>query len=88
MDDRGRFPGRMKFAGEGMKPNALEEPGIEKSSAFHQWQTTNARHDSRIPFISLFMMIPVSGTMIWLPNSKLTVLIDETARPVWSAEAM
>lgn len=41
-----------------------------------------------IPFISLFMMIPVSGTMIWLPNSRLIVVITEIARPVWSATAI
>ena len=31
MEERGLLPGRMKFAGEGMKPNALEEFGMEKS---------------------------------------------------------
>lgn len=32
MDDNGRFPGRMKFASDGMYPKELDEPGIEKST--------------------------------------------------------
>jgi hypothetical protein len=31
IDEKGRFPGAIKFAGEGMKPNALVVFGIEKS---------------------------------------------------------
>jgi hypothetical protein len=31
IDDKGRFPGRMKFASDGMYPKALDEPGVEKS---------------------------------------------------------
>lgn len=32
IDDSGIFCGRMKFAGDGGRPYALERPGIEKSS--------------------------------------------------------
>lgn len=31
MDERGRLPGRIKFEGEGTKPNALDWLGMEKS---------------------------------------------------------
>jgi hypothetical protein len=31
IEDNGRFPGTMKFAGEGRYPNALVSPGVEKS---------------------------------------------------------
>lgn len=31
-EERGRFPGLMKFASEGIYPKELEEPGTEKSS--------------------------------------------------------
>lgn len=41
-----------------------------------------------IPSISLFMMIPVSGTITLLPKSRLIVVISEMARPVWSTAAM
>lgn len=34
------------------------------------------------PFISLFMMIPVSGTISRLPNSRLIVVVREIANPV------
>ena len=27
IDDWGRFPGKMKFAGEGAKPNEFDDPG-------------------------------------------------------------
>ena len=63
IDDSGRAPGRMKFAGEGTKPNALEAFGMEKS------------------FISLFMMMPVSGTMSWEPKRRLMVVVREMANP-------
>jgi hypothetical protein len=32
MDDRGRFPGNMKFAGDAGTPKKLMVPGVEKSS--------------------------------------------------------
>jgi hypothetical protein len=34
------------------------------------------------------MITPVSGTMRWLPKSRLIVVITEIARPVWSAAAI
>ena len=61
MDESGRFPGEIKLASVGIKPNAFEEFGIEKS------------------FISLFMMIPVSGTISWEPKKVLTVVVIEMA---------
>ena len=70
MDERGRLPGRMKLAGEGTKPKALVEFGMEKS------------------FISLFMMMPVSGTMRREPKVRLMVLVEEMARPEASAVDM
>lgn len=36
IEDRGRFPGRMKFASDGTYPNALDEPGVEKSESYQQ----------------------------------------------------
>jgi len=36
-------------------------------------------------FISLFMMMPVSGIMSWEPKWRLTVLVRVTAMPVASA---
>ena len=32
MDERGLFPGSMKFASAGTKPKPLATPGVEKSS--------------------------------------------------------
>jgi len=32
MEDRGRFPGAIKFAGDGSNPKELRRPGCEKSS--------------------------------------------------------
>lgn len=31
MDDRGRFPGRIKFALDGRYPKEFDDPGVEKS---------------------------------------------------------
>jgi hypothetical protein len=46
------------------------------------------RPHNDVPFISLFIMIPVSGTSTWLPNRVLIVVMTEIAMPVWSAVAM
>jgi len=40
------------------------------------------------PFISLFMITPVSGTMMWEPKKRLMVVVMERARPEESAVAM
>jgi hypothetical protein len=44
--------------------------------------------EGHTPFISLFMMIPVSGIMTWLPKMRLIVLVIEMARPPLSIETM
>lgn len=38
-----------------------------------------------IPFISLFMITPVSGTIIREPKKRLTVVVSDRARPDESA---
>lgn len=38
IEERGRLPGRMKFAGEGMYPNALVVLGMEKSCGMLAFQ--------------------------------------------------
>lgn len=49
----------------------------------HQWAVSGCVYSViHLPFISLFMMIPVSGTSTWLPKYKLIVVITEIARPV------
>ena len=63
IDESGRAPGRMKFAGEGTNPKALDALGMEKS------------------FISLFMMMPVSGTMSCEPKRRLIVVVRDMASP-------
>lgn len=40
------------------------------------------------PFISLFMITPVSGTMTWEPKKRLMVVVSERARPEESAATM
>jgi hypothetical protein len=37
-----------------------------------------------LPFISLFIITPVSGTISWLPNSVLTVLVIAIVSPLLS----
>lgn len=44
--------------------------------------------EGHTPFISLFMMMPVSGIMTWLPKIRLIVLVIEMARPPLSIETM
>lgn len=39
----------------------------------------------RIPFISLFMITPVSGTMMELPKIRLMVVVSVSANPDLSA---
>jgi hypothetical protein len=41
-----------------------------------------------VPSISLFIMMPVSGTMTLLPKRRLIVVMAEMARPEWSIVAM
>ena len=67
IDESGRLPGLMKFAGDGLKPKGFFPFGNEKS------------------FISLFMMIPVMGSISRDPKRRLTVLVSETAMPKASA---
>lgn len=40
------------------------------------------------PFISLFMITPVSGTMMWEPKKRLIVVVIERAMPEESAATM
>ena len=62
MDDKGRFPGRMKLAGAGggLSESLKDFNGIEKSS------------------ISLFRTIPVLGDSISAPKKAFIVLVIET----------
>jgi len=63
IEDKGRFPGRMKLAGAGggTSGSPPDFVGIEKSS------------------ISLFRTIPVLGDSIIAPKYPLIVLVIETA---------
>lgn len=39
------------------------------------------RRGGDVPFISLFMIIPVSGTMSWEPKRRFTVVVSVMAIP-------
>lgn len=49
------------------------------------WQRRGECGQERIPFISLFMITPVSGTMMELPKIRLTVVVSVSASPDLSA---
>jgi len=51
--------------------------------SYGQWEMGKG-----VPFISLFMTMPVSGIMTFDPKRVFTVVVVEIARPVWSATEM
>ncbi len=71
IDERGRFPGRMKLEGEGMKPKKLEELGIEKSfiSLFMMTpveSTINCEPNKVLMVVVKLIAMPeASATTIW-----------------------
>lgn len=56
-----------------------------KSAGVSQWRKEERGGQERIPFISLFMITPVSGTMMELPKIRLMVVVSVSANPDLSA---
>lgn len=79
----GEWPlARLDIVGHGRDiAEGVGGPGDGKVCNMVSFVVVNSSRMEYRPSISLFMMIPVSGTRTWLPKRRLMVVIAEIARP-------
>jgi hypothetical protein len=84
----GAFPVEYNLPQKEYSQTGWRIQGLRNLDLIHQLAVFHCVYSAvHLPFISLFMIIPVSGTSTWLPKNKLIVVITEIARPLWSAVA-